>query len=178
MAREGGSYLIPATKKIVQQHLNTMMKMPLGGVLVEVFESLADPATFRIKPYNTGPNVYANPQQAGLTASVGISQPHGHVELEFWDGPVEEIPAPGWIHVFCGNFAAVSAGPTQTGVWASTRGHQITHSITIHVSKWPKVPSDCATWLINALHNLNAIATTRYAPVLEQPRRWQGADSK
>ena len=164
--------LIP--RKEAEEIFKEFSKIPMAGALIETFKFAAGPLPFRKKKGCGGCEIYAEIGEQSVGASMVLRQVYKRVDLIFYDGPIGEIPASGWINAFCGEFASITAGPKNAGVWAYGRGDLMTYGISVYIHRPILLPSNFGRWFLNLMKRFALIATEFHLDVSDQPRFWDG----
>lgn len=153
--------------------------VPMGDVIIDIFKLTADLTTLRIAPDGIDCwNIYAAVKDRQKSDSLVLhleaspNKRNGKVELNFYGGPLELIPAPGESNVFCREFASIIATAKRAGVWAAGKGDSLFYGISVWLRREITLPSERASWFLPLLAKLSALASERYQDVSQQSTFW------
>ena len=163
------------TSDRMQELLVQWQEIPMAHVLTTVFLENADIHNLWLRKEFEG-KIYA-PIKGQENLTICIRSMYGNrVDLEIYQGKIDDAPKQGYINVFFNELISLVACEQDTGTWVYGRGNLKTYAIVVIPPRRMIFPSEIGRWVFEFLYKFSIRATELHLDVSQQPHFWDGIE--
>jgi hypothetical protein len=150
--------------------LQEIREYPYAQAIIGLFKSLCKQDSMRVYEGTSEVAVMANIHNE-FGFSMELRRLLHSLRLNFYNCPVERIPAPGWSNVFVSRLAEISGEISSEGHWSARSGYLKKEVLWVRLEPIA-LPSKASRWLLETLSNFAKEVGEFYPPLSEKEPFW------